>query len=514
MQFKYHQISEWPVLSWAIVMEKNNKDVNVYHGNWVETNEGFFTDGAWDGPFNTESIDASFSFMGFIVKTNNSAIMIYTPSHNLERLFFYKTDAYIFCSPSLPLLLTIINKNLDNTYQYYTYDFLNYIRTINNYHDKLRIENNKYIDVLSYNNIIIDIKLAFNIIEKRKCKPFTDYTNYKEYMLDSIEKIHENTQSNLRKNKYSLITTISGGYDSPASSVLVKEKGCKEALALLPTKYDTYTWKSRDDGSDIASKLGLKVYKVPRSSHLERHDMPEAEFFATGYDAMDIVMVGFEKYIKKRILVTGVIGDGVWSKNKKILAPNAVLRPDSCGSALTEFRFRVGFIHLPVPYIGLSAAESIQKISNSKEMYPWTLGSKYDRPIPRRIVEEQGVDRECFGMKKAGSMSFRFSNYAFILKKSMTNISFDDFEKTYKSIIKHRLLYKQLLLTFVYLIIKICGRIDYMFSYINIKTYFKNIIPRKYGYSPLRSSCFLIWSVPLIQRRYKIKGLRKFNLKD
>jgi len=58
------------------------------------------------------------------------------------------------------------------------------------------------------------------------------------------------------------------------------------------------------------------------------------------------------------------------------------------------------------------------------EMAPWRLNSAYDRPIPRRILEEASVPRELFGMRKevttvdcgfiwpfsAAGMS-KFSNY-------------------------------------------------------------------------------------------------------
>ena len=33
-------------------------------------------------------------------------------------------------------------------------------------------------------------------------------------------------------------------------------------------------------------------------------------------------------------------------------------------------------------------------------MQPYSVGGDYDRPIPRRIVEEAGVGRHKFGMRK------------------------------------------------------------------------------------------------------------------
>ncbi|MBW2176817.1 MAG: hypothetical protein JRH03_07695, partial [Deltaproteobacteria bacterium] len=39
-------------------------------------------------------------------------------------------------------------------------------------------------------------------------------------------------------------------------------------------------------------------------------------------------------------------------------------------------------------------------ISLSSEMEPWRLHNSYDRPIPRRIAEEAGVERHLFGIEK------------------------------------------------------------------------------------------------------------------
>ena len=37
------------------------------------------------------------------------------------------------------------------------------------------------------------------------------------------------------------------------------------------------------------------------------------------------------------------------------------------------------------------------RISRSPEMGPWVVGHSYDKPIPRRILEEAGVPRGMFG---------------------------------------------------------------------------------------------------------------------
>ena len=57
--------------------------------------------------------------------------------------------------------------------------------------------------------------------------------------------------------------------------------------------------------------------------------------------------------------------------------------------SLGEFRLRAGFVHYPLPYVGALHGPAIHAITHSAEMRPWKLGTGYyDRPIPRRIAEE------------------------------------------------------------------------------------------------------------------------------
>ena len=74
---------------------------------------------------------------------------------------------------------------------------------------------------------------------------------------------------------------------------------------------------------------------------------------------------------------------------------------------MTEFRLHVGVFHCPFPFCGSLKAEQIQEIGFSDEMSPWTLGSTYDRPIPRRILEDAGVPRQSFGIRKGATFAPR-----------------------------------------------------------------------------------------------------------
>jgi len=97
------------------------------------------------------------------------------------------------------------------------------------------------------------------------------------------------------------------------------------------------------------------------------------------------------------------------------------------GSSLTEFRLRSGFIHFPVPTLGYIRHPSIYAISNSEPLRPWVLGTDYDRPIPRRLLEEAGVPRTAFGRTKKAITQPLWNTDA--LDRVFTPRSYEDFRR-------------------------------------------------------------------------------------
>jgi hypothetical protein len=98
------------------------------------------------------------------------------------------------------------------------------------------------------------------------------------------------------------------------------------------------------------------------------------------------------------VFFTGFNGDRIWDKYGKTDA--LLIRKDMSGASMGEFRARVAFVHLPMVFIGARRHAEIHRISNDPSMKPWSIGGDYDRPVPRRLVEEAGVPRDAFGMEK------------------------------------------------------------------------------------------------------------------
>jgi len=112
------------------------------------------------------------------------------------------------------------------------------------------------------------------------------------------------------------------------------------------------------------------------------------------------------------MLITGCLGD-LWYSTKYHIdtwwsttgLPNAdLMRADLGLHSLTEVRLQAGYVQLAFPYIGGRSMVDIFRITESEEMSPWQLQIAYDRPIPRRIAEQAGLQRDMFGQKKTASV--------------------------------------------------------------------------------------------------------------
>ena len=106
---------------------------------------------------------------------------------------------------------------------------------------------------------------------------------------------------------------------------------------------------------------------------------------------------GAESLLARKVVLTGY--HPVWGDPELVLSPN-IIRIDASGTDLTEYRLWAGFIHCPVTFFGVRQIADIHAINNSAELEPWNTLPRYNRPICRRIVEEAGVPRDLFGVRK------------------------------------------------------------------------------------------------------------------
>lgn len=441
MKFKYLLNKELPRLAWCAVVLKDSDEVNVYHGIDIETKMNFFVEGAWNGDFMRADFDTANFFMGSGAKKTGQGkgVLFSTSNHTLERLYSFKENDVMYVSNSMPFLLYMSENNLKLNYLEYESDFNSILKGINQYQKNIVLEDEKHLQVHYYCNFYIDEN--FNVVEmsKSKTKEFMSYDDYYNSLIKDLESFVMNASNQARKNKYGMITTISRGYDATACAAVAIDLGCQKAVSFdSPAKY------AEDCGDEIARNLGFKEIITKNANlYLENKNLIEAEFVSSGELGTGIVFTAFENEFRNKIVFIGERGDKLWDKNR--VDSNCEFRFDNevfSGTSLIENRLRVGYIVMPMPLYRAENWPSIHRISNSKEMQEYSVGGKYDRPIPRRIIETKGIKRDEFGVEKKGAgFNYRFDNLS-RLKKRMSKDSFDSFYQYYqenKEISLHRL---------------------------------------------------------------------------
>jgi len=326
------------------------------------------------------------------------AVCFVTPTHMLERIHAVECGHDLIVSNSLPFALAAAGESVDPAYKFYHFDLMTNMRGYRRYIPSVRLRSGRALRVFFHCNLIVGIDLTIRTEPKNLPPTFDGYEAYLSYLRDVVRSVDANARDSTRKKtQYTPLATISSGYDSPAVARLAAEIGCKEAITFGRARpgYD----EEDDSGRDIATVLGLAVREFDRLEYRSMESYPEAEFLAYGAGGEEVVFAPLAEILGGRVLYTGYLGDAVWSRvSRRVNTDLLMLYPG--GSSLGEFRLRAGFVHFPLPTVGYIRHPSIYAISNSRELEPWALGNDYDRPIPRRLLEEIGVPREAFGRTK------------------------------------------------------------------------------------------------------------------
>jgi hypothetical protein len=341
-------------------------------------------------------------------------LLLACPNHTLDRIYLYRQPDSLLASNSLPFILTRAGDDLDMRFLFYESMIGSIIEGIDRYERVLPTRNRNGVQLRYYCNLLIDSDLR--VLEKAKApiRDFVGFADYTSFLEDQIRRIRDNANHPERKVSYSPVATMSTGYDSPACAVLARRAGCQTALTFATARQAG----EEDSGRLIGERLGLRVKTFDRLAYRHKPNFPEAECFAgpTEFSSLDEEVV-------RSMLFVGFYGDQVWDRNCQSVG-RSIVRTGAGGSDLTELRLRAGFILMPVASIGCTSHPSIHRISNSIEMQPWTLGNGYDRPIPRRLVEECGIDRQLFGWRKRAAAVVVSEEG---IQNTMSPKSFEDF---------------------------------------------------------------------------------------
>lgn len=418
-----------PPLAWVVTV--NGGITKLVHGEHVDVKENFFVEGAWSGEFNKGLFANAEWFCGTGGGIENKEILFSTPTHVTYGLYIFKKENVIFVSNSLYLLMAFTGLKMDSEYAGYEIDLNSIRKGVDKYTKKIRVlENGKvvYVKVIYYANLRVGSDGQYNVENKEISTPFKNFKDYYQKLMQAMIMLKDNGADKNRNKQYGVVSTISRGYDAPCCAVIAKKMGATTACTFSPKG------KHKEDcGDKIAKKLGYENIIVRDSNIYKRNEnYLEAEVVCTGELGSEISMASFYDVFNGNIVLTGERGDSIWDRNEANPNDRFIFESRDASLGSSERRLWVDYISCPLPLFGATAWPSITKISNSEEMKKWSLFNNYDRPIPRRIVEESGVLREEFGVKKQGAgFSYSYDWKSRIIKR-MAKKTGEDFNNYLK----------------------------------------------------------------------------------
>jgi len=406
------RVESLPALAWLCRL--SGRSSRVFVGPEVDVSSNGISEGGWVGPFRHSSLGESHLVFGSGVVFAGDGPLFVPPSHPREALYVLQNRRSDVCCVSNSMTFALaqlppevhrrfcvsLSKSLRATVDRAT------ALGVDGGATELHVEAGYRLSRIAFFRFRTAGARPPVLLPDSPTEPFEDYRAYRDHVSRSLADLFANAAHVGRSRSLRPLVALSRGYDSTAVAVLAAENGCRTAVTL-----DVAVYGKHDSGQEIARKLGLDVIvrshvmgsQISQLTHAFDRELSTkaTEFLATDGVGDDVVYLPFEPDLRQGMLLTGVWGDTVWPRDADVGVGLPLRTPYN--RSLTEFRLRVGFAHVPVPYIGGRAGDSIGRISRSGEMAGFSVGGDYDRPIPRRIGEEAGLDRSDFGTEKVAT---------------------------------------------------------------------------------------------------------------
>ena len=393
-----------PRLAWILDADRVESRARTLVGSHVETGPGWLVEGVWPGAFGS-TFEASEAFFGSGVVAGADRLTL-VPSRSLvDRVMVCEIGDRVLASNSLVALLARTGARLDPSHNYRS-DSYAVLKGIDRYERRMPVLHPRvgHLTQLFYRNAVVD-RAGVREVPPPPAPIFDDFEAYYDHLLQAIRGIVANATDRERTHRPALWTTISTGYDSVAIAAVVSEEGVSRAYTRHASSSSIPAWLSAraggDDGTALGEQLGLEVRELDDGSPGEDELLYLAPNSAEPEIAFARLAADAAAEAGGAVVFTGYHGGGVWDvRVDPDDEPEAIKRKDTSGINLSEIRLEAGFVHVPVPFIGVRGQRSIARISRSEAMRPWSVGGDYDRPIPRRIAESRGIARSAFGYRK------------------------------------------------------------------------------------------------------------------
>ncbi len=385
-------IPTWPKLAWVATFLPGSELIKVYHGPCVETNGRWCVEAVWAGDYERGNFDRTDLIFGSGLRCRENGVIFVSSGTTLDRLWYYRGNDSWFVANSLPAILAVAETSLDEVSWDYARDVDTIMQGVSGYKRQLPC-NEGELFVLYFNNLLWD-GLNLTEIDKPDTAPrFDTFNTYAAYLMENAERLRTNTGDRARAHPVIPLVTVSKGYDSSVAAVIARRAGCKQSVTI---RQSTSLWRGSDSGEEVAGYLGLKCANYNRTAR--RYPLEETIWAASGRAGV-LNWTLFDYPEPLCLFFTGPYGDKMWSRGRWEFKDPFEFTGLSLGG-IGEFRLFRGVFHCPVPFWGMRHLRELWEITHAGAMEPWSVPGDYDRPIPRRIVEEAGVPRTAFGQCK------------------------------------------------------------------------------------------------------------------
>lgn len=400
MEIRMTCLEALPPLAWVLRLDTSG--AVAWHGRGVLTGDQWLFDGVWAGDAGSDDFLSSERF-GCGVSADLHGLRLATPSAPIDRIIVCRSGSGTWVSNSLPLILGVLDDRLDPENLHYRSAALSRELGLRLKPLSLATLAGNELRFLIGEEALLRWDGSLDAQSTPRASPFRDFAHYQDHLQQVVGSVRANAEDDRRPQKFPPLPLLSTGYDSTAVTVLARDVGVREALTMR--RYDESTGELVDHPGASAATLGIDLIELERGEWRNRSDLREAILAAAGLTMMDVSFLDLDEHLGGRTLLAGYSGDILWDPNNpRVYAEAAVTSAAYSGRGLAEWRLRRSFVIAPIPSIAQSAHPSIQKISVDSDMRPWWVDGSYNRPIPRRIAEEAGLERGSFATKKwAGS---------------------------------------------------------------------------------------------------------------
>lgn len=395
-----------PRLAWIAMTRSGSGRTLLAHGPDVEVSESWAAEGVWDAGFDQEGFQSSQNLYGSGVWVSQDAATFRTATTLVDRLWVATRAGEVKVSNSLPLILAATDSGLLADHDYST-EMAAITAGVNKYKPAFPVAGEWSIEQRFYSTIRVTKDAKVEVELYSRPATFASFDGYRDHLFTVADALCTNLESIQRQSRVVSSVALSNGYDSTLAAVLARRAGAthaytrRRATAMVPAALANS--RSLDDGTPAAKALGLEVVDIGDRPTATWDPTLELAFLAGSPLAREGVFLPMAVDVSAGPVVAlfnGYHGDRVWERKLPESYMTDLWRSDYSGITMGEARLHAGYFMVSVAFAGAEGIRSINQISNSDDMRPWSVAEDYDRPIPRRIIEEAGIPRGSFGLRK------------------------------------------------------------------------------------------------------------------